>query len=148
MRFTMKNYLNITEASNIAIHALVCLNILGKDKPMSNSNIAAILEVSESHLAKIMQKLVRGGFIGSQRGVKGGHRLIKSAADISLDSIIESIEGRKAALPCLFHDSRCENGHCQISQLEQRISADITKQLQECNIGDFKVKFKNLDKLR
>ena len=45
-------------------------------------------------LAKIMQKLVRTGFIESYQGVHGGYRLLRDPSTVTVSSIIEAIEGK------------------------------------------------------
>ena len=55
----MLSSLPISEASNLAIHSLVILHLHGKNKRISVTSLSEVLDVSKSHLAKVMQKLVK-----------------------------------------------------------------------------------------
>ncbi len=58
-------------------------------------------ELAETHgipyelLAKVLQKLAKGGVIYSQQGVKGGYALTRRPNEITVSSIIQIIEGEK-----------------------------------------------------
>ncbi|MBU1537587.1 Rrf2 family transcriptional regulator, partial [Myxococcota bacterium] len=88
----MLNSLPISEASNLAIHALAVINNLGAGKRLSVAQISTVLEVSQSHLAKVMQKLVKAGFVDSSRGANGGFILARSAKSLSLFSVVKVID--------------------------------------------------------
>ena len=84
--------LKLSEAAVIGIYSLIVL--AEEPKRMRSANeLASILKVSESHLAKIMQLLVKSGFITSARGPKGGFLLIKESQEIILLNVFEVIDG-------------------------------------------------------
>ena len=56
--------------------------------------IADRYHISYELLAKIMQKLVRKGYISSYQGVHGGYILSRNPADLKVSAIINAIEGR------------------------------------------------------
>ena len=76
----MKSIVNISEAGNLAIHALAYMVGLGPEVPVSATKIAGDLGVSESHLAKVLQKLARNDFIKSTRGAGAASFLIAMPA--------------------------------------------------------------------
>ena len=51
-------------------------------------------------MAKQLQALSKAGIVKSTRGSKGGYRLAKAPADISLWDITSAIEGNKNAFRC------------------------------------------------
>ena len=62
----MRNLLKISDAAVLGIHALGTLT--GAEEPVSASRMAAALGVSEAHLSKVLQRLVRAGLVSSSRG--------------------------------------------------------------------------------
>lgn len=60
-------------------------------------------------VSKILKLLAREGLLDSQRGVKGGYRLARDAAKISVLEIIEVLEGRPTLTDCADGGARaCE----------------------------------------
>ena len=86
--------LKIPERVNLAIHSLAYIVAQKQDRPIPVSDIARSLAVSESHLAKVMQRLVKAGFVSSIRGVNGGFILNRIPDSITLMDVYECIEGR------------------------------------------------------
>lgn len=58
--------------------------------------IADKYHISYELLAKVMQKLVRKGYISSQQGVHGGYALARNPAELKVSAIIQAIEGKTA----------------------------------------------------
>jgi Rrf2 family protein len=54
--------------------------------------IAEATQVPEDYLSKVLQQLVRGGVLTSQRGRHGGFQLARSAAEISMLSVVNAVE--------------------------------------------------------
>ena len=143
----MMNSLQISEASNLAIHALAAINNLGQGKRLSVGVLAKVLEVSQSHLAKVMQKLVKAGFVDSTRGSSGGFILSKNPEKISLFHVVKVIDGELKVKKCLFDKPRCEDEVCVISTLQEEISNLLIQRLKEAKITDIQVTFKNAHQL-
>ena len=94
----MTKLLNISEAASIAIHSLALIS--NSKKFLNAGEMADMLGFSKNHMAKILQILVKYGYIYSERGPKGGFRMKLSAESISLLEIFELIEGK------------LDDGHC------------------------------------
>jgi len=69
-------------------------------------------------VSKILAALAREGVLLSQRGVKGGYRLSRPAAEISVADIISALDGPIALTLCIEHGPRscdvesiCPNRH-------------------------------------
>ncbi|MBN2723705.1 MAG: Rrf2 family transcriptional regulator [Deltaproteobacteria bacterium] len=143
----MFNALNISEASNLAIHALIVLYNQGEKKKLSTQYIAGLLRVSESHLAKVMQRLVKKGLLNSVRGAKGGFSLKRKPEDITLLEVAEIIDGNVPTKRCLFNEPRCFQGNCVISRLQHDVSVMVRDRLSKHTVADFKLDFKYLDEV-
>jgi len=103
--------LRIPEAASLGLHAAVIL-AGHHNGPLSAKDLADRLEASEAHLAKVMQRLVRAGIVGSTRGPKGGFVLAKRADRVSLLDIYEAVEGHVEPTTCVFGKPVCGRDAC------------------------------------
>lgn len=111
----MNRFPSISEASSIAIHTLA---FVANQKGSVNVNqMAEKTGFSKNHIAKIMQLLVRQGYLRSGRGPKGGFELIKSASQVNLLEIIELIEGKVKHSFCGINEGKCPFKDCVFGDL-------------------------------
>jgi DNA-binding IscR family transcriptional regulator len=66
----MSKIVNLSEAASIAIHGMIL--VFKSDKPLNVIQIAERISSSKHHVSKIMQQLVKHGYLGSIRGPAGG----------------------------------------------------------------------------
>ncbi|RKF13959.1 Rrf2 family transcriptional regulator [Roseovarius spongiae] len=78
------------------------------EERLSTADLAAQFEVSQHHLTKVVQDLVRGGFIETRRGSGGGMRLARDPAEIGLGSVVRHLERRFALVECC----QANGGNC------------------------------------
>jgi len=91
-------------------------------RAFSSAELATEFGLSRNHLAKIMQRLARGGFIETRRGGGGGAILVRPAGDIRLGVVIRALEEGQALVACFAADG----GVCTISgqcRLKTRLHA-------------------------
>lgn len=100
----------ISDASMLAVHALVYL-AQHADKRVQTKEIAKKLNTSSNHLAKVMQTLVKQGYITSVKGPSGGFTLADKPEAISIRAIIETIDGALHADFCPFSVA-CNPDNC------------------------------------
>lgn len=62
------------------------------------SEVAKFYKISDAHVAKVVNQLVRSGYIRGIRGVGGGLELAKSAESISIGEVIVAVEGHNTQL--------------------------------------------------
>lgn len=83
------------------IHCLV--NMLDKNaqpQDMTVREAAKLQGVPYDYLGKIFTKLAKAGLVESTEGRKGGYKLAKPAANISVLNVVQAIDGRKSAFEC------------------------------------------------
>lgn len=136
----IQKLLNISERVNIAIHALAYIAAAGKNA--SVKRMAEDLQVSETYLAKVLQPLVKEGFIDSKRGAKGGFTLAKKPEDISAFDLLTVIEGPLPTNACLFAHPICEDKHCGFRLLTADVRTMIEQSLRKIRISDIVKNFK------
>lgn len=84
--------------------------------------IAQEFGIPYNHLAKVVQDLVRGGFITTQRGAGGGIRLARSPDSITLGEVVRFLEQRYPLVECF----RSDGGACLLTptcRLKSRLAA-------------------------
>jgi len=107
----MAKIVNITEAVSIALHSMVI--IAKQDSQMVNVNVLAEKTGSSRfHISKVMQKLVKDGFLLSTRGPSGGFYLAKNPEDVTLLQVYEAIEGKLEVTTCPLNRPVCPFKAC------------------------------------
>ncbi len=99
--------MQLTMTGEYAIRAMVHLSTLPPDTVAQISDISRKWDIPETFLRKIVARLVRAGFIKSNRGVGGGITLARPADRITLLEVIEEIEGPMALNRCLIEPDFC-----------------------------------------
>ncbi|SIQ03640.1 transcriptional regulator, BadM/Rrf2 family [Rhizobium sp. RU35A] len=83
-----------------AIHCVGLLSGVEGEGVLSAAALAEFHGVSTSYLLKHLQALSGAGLLETVPGPKGGYRLAKSPADISLLDIVLAVEGPQPAFRC------------------------------------------------
>ena len=90
------------------------------------TEIAREIEAPHFFTAKILQRMVKHGFIASLKGKGGGFYFEKDKADLTLKSLIANIEGDKTFAGCGFGLKHCdENNPCPLHHLYKPIRESI-----------------------
>jgi Rrf2 family protein len=132
----MASILRISEAANLGIHALVYLALERDCSPCSAGVIAGALEASESHLAKVMQRLVAADMVSSTRGARGGFTITADPARTSLLAVLEAIDGPIASGGCLLGREVCMVQACWLAELESEAVRLVHKHLGAVTLAD------------
>lgn len=74
------------------------------DAVVSAHEIARQARLNKSVVANLLKEFAKHGLLESTRGLKGGYRLVRPPAEISLGDILEVIEGRFVLVDCVAHD--------------------------------------------
>lgn len=83
-----------------AIHAMTMLAIVPDDGVLSAAALAEFHGVSTSYLLKHLQALSRAGLVATVPGPRGGYRLAKPAATITVLDIVLAVGGPEPAFRC------------------------------------------------
>lgn len=70
------------------------------DRAFSTAELAEEFKLSRNHLAKIMQRLVRGGIVATRRGGGGGAILTQAPRNIRLGNIVRLLEEGQPLVNC------------------------------------------------
>jgi Rrf2 family iron-sulfur cluster assembly transcriptional regulator len=127
--------LKISDAVNLAFHAMMILATDPHARPMSVASMAKRLSVSENHLAKVMQRLHKIGLVTSKRGPKGGFTLGRPAGEIRLIDVYVSIEGPISKRECLLREPICDGSCCLLGGLLGSINDQVRRHLSETTLA-------------
>ena len=95
-------------------------------------DIARSRNVPESFLAKIFQKLARGGLVVSSRGAVRGYGLARKPKDITAKEIFVAVEGADLFDRCIFWSDRCADANpCPMHYRWKRVREKVVDDLME-----------------
>ena len=123
----MSKLFNMSDAASIAIHAMVL--VAKASSSINVIQIADATQTSKHHVAKVMQRLVKDGFILSQRGPSGGFKLKKSPGEITFLDVYESIEGETQIPKCMMDIKVCPLDQCIMKNITQKMSEEFIQYL-------------------
>ena len=133
----MSRFPNISEASSIAIHSLALVN--QSDEIMNVNQIAELTDSSKNHISKVLQTLVRHGYLSSGRGPKGGFVSGMNVDQVSLLEIIELIEGRMSDQHCGMEEGRCPFETCVFGDLPDEFKTKFREYYKTKRIGEIRL---------
>ena len=96
----------ITSSVEYGLHCLLWLVDPDCGQP-SSRDLAELQGVSPSFVAKIFPKLEKAGIVRAAQGVRGGYRLAREPAEISVLDVVDAIEGDKPLFDCQEIRGRC-----------------------------------------
>jgi len=139
-RKKMGQVLKISEAASIAMHALILLAEKGIE-PISNVSIARAFNISSNHSSKVLQRLMKSGFVSAVRGPGGGYSLAGDPGKITLLDIYRAMDGEPDNSGCLFGKGKhCSLGKCLFSDLISEAEKLVEKQLGSATLADYTAK--------
>jgi Rrf2 family protein len=131
----MSRIVQLSEAATIGLHSMVVIARAGE--LINVSNIAEQTGASRNHLAKVMQRLVKAGFVKSNRGPSGGFVLKKKAKEITVLQIYEAIEGKIETDGCPMDQQVCPFNKCLIGGIVKNVSEDFIKYIKKTTLQDY-----------
>lgn len=127
----------ISEAFAIALHSMVYLG--GKHgECVPIQIISEKFSISQNHLSKVLQRLVKAGFLASIKGVNGGFTILPRKKNASFFEIYESIEGKQKFSNCIFQSKKMNCPKCIMGNFVCKANKDFMTYLKNTKISDFK----------
>lgn len=94
--------MKLSTKGRYAVRILLCVSRLEReDQPVSKKRISEQEGISTDYIEQIIVPLKHAGLVSSVRGLRGGFRLAKDAADIRLYDILSASEGDINLVGCL-----------------------------------------------
>ncbi|MBI2985344.1 MAG: Rrf2 family transcriptional regulator [Deltaproteobacteria bacterium] len=121
-------------------YAVEGLLVLARKPPgttMLLRDIADSRGVSQSFLAKIFQKLTRGGIVVSSRGAIRGYALARRPREIKVKEIFLATEGLDLFDRCFFWSDRCADANpCPMHFRWKRVRQQIIELMERTTLAD------------
>jgi Rrf2 family cysteine metabolism transcriptional repressor len=121
---------------------------LGRQSPEQPTSLKAVAEAEGlplAYLEQVVAKLRKAGLVMSARGAHGGYWLARAPQEISMDEVVQALEGAIAPMECFVneHTERVLCSHepdagrgCATKLLWTRVQGGIIRSLQQTTLAD------------
>ena len=130
----MAKIVSYSEAASIGLHGMVLVARAGET--INVQKIADLTGSSRHHVAKVMQRLVKEGFLSSNRGPSGGFKLNIEPAKITLLQIYEAIEGQVKVISCPHEKQVCPFDKCILGNVVSSMTQTFRDHLSSNTLSD------------
>jgi FeS assembly SUF system regulator len=130
---------NVLRISKLTDYATVILASLANEpaRQCTAAEIAVRTRIAAPTVSKLLKRLQRAHLVQSARGLRGGYRLARPAAEISAAAILDALEGPFALTECAGDHSHCGiAATCGTGSAWQRVSIAIRRSLQEVTLAE------------
>ena len=131
--------MKITREADYAVRILY--TIMNSDAVISAREVSEQSGVSLRFTLKILSKLGGNDMVDSKKGAQGGYFLKKSADDISLEDIVECIDGPINITHCLEDGVDCtrvaDKCSCDFRKVFEHVSQKIREELAAVKLSQF-----------
>lgn len=131
----MSKIVALSEAASIALHGMIL--IARSKKSMNVLAIAERTNTSKHHVAKVMQRLVKAGYLSSQRGPSGGFVLRKNPEEINFLDLYEVIEGKIETGGCPMDKQICPFDKCIMNNVTNKMTVEFRDYLSEQKLSEY-----------
>ncbi len=118
-RLTKKADYGLIAMKHLAVHG-------DASTSCSSGDIAQVYGIPASLMAKILQKLARGGLVAARHGSSGGYMLARDPARISALDVISAIDGPVSLTSCVTSHGEChQSATCNIREPLHIVNSSI-----------------------
>lgn len=130
--------LKLTKKIDYGLMAIAYIAWNYGDRVVNTKEIAEAHSIPLELLAKILQRMVKGGLITSLSGPKGGYSLSTSPSNITVAQIIETLEGDLNILSCTedTHGKCYQFERCNIRTPMQKLGYRILELLHNTTLEE------------
>ena len=130
--------------SEYAIRGLSELAVRAPDRQIMLDDLVSGTDLPRDFLAKVFQKLVKGGILASSKGRGGGFRLARPMHEITLMHIVEAIEGDQPLDSCVVGLAACNDQMpCSQHDLYKPIRHRLKDYMSTTTLADLAVSLKS-----
>ena len=129
--------LRLSKKADYALIAMKHLATRPDAVSASAREIAEQYDIPIELMAKVLQRLVRRGLLASHQGTRGGYRLARASAQISVADIIQAIDGPLTVTACSTEAENCgQYSKCSVRDPLWKIKDRIVSALATCSLQE------------
>ena len=129
--------MRLTREGDYAVRVVVDLAGRPPGAMVRTEELTRTTQVSKAYLAKIIQLLSRAGLVQTQQVPRGGVRLRRDPAAITLREMVEAVEGPIFLNRCLIRPGECvRDSFCTVHPVWGRIQAVLMRELEAVSARD------------
>jgi len=126
--------LRISKMTDYATVLLARLAVAPEDQ-LTAAQLARQTRLAPTTVSKVLKQLHRRELVHSTRGLRGGYRLARPAAQITAAQILDALEGPMALIECAQQTHQCTiESTCGVGRAWQRVNIAIRRSLQEITL--------------
>lgn len=91
--------LKFSRMSDYAV--VVLMHMSDRASVQTSPTIAASVGLPEPTVAKVLKIMAGAGIVASQRGARGGYRVVRSLSEVSIADVVVAIDGPVALTACV-----------------------------------------------
>ena len=135
--------MKLSKKADYGLIALKHLAMHGRQESCSAGDIADIYKMSSPLMAKVLQKLAKGGLVAARHGSSGGYTLAREASQITALDVIRAIEGPLFITSCVTSRGACDvSTTCSIREPLKRVNDSILEVLGKVTISQMTDEFR------
>jgi FeS assembly SUF system regulator len=128
--------LKLSKKADYGLIAVRHLAKHGANGACSAADIAEACGISGPLMAKVLQKLAKGGLVMSTHGSGGGYQLARAPKEISAFEVINAIDGPLTITSCVTTHGECDQAPtCTVREPLRRVNDSILQILKAVTIS-------------
>ena len=136
--------MQITKQADYAVRAVLFLAAQEDDSRSPTNRIALEEKIPPSFLAKIVSQLSVAGIVQTSRGAHGGVSLARPPADISLQEVVEAIDGPITLNDCVIDPDSCAFGdECPVHSIWVEAQKELVAKLKATRFDTLAEKYRS-----
>jgi Rrf2 family protein len=121
--------MKLTMKGDYGLRAMLDLATYYGQGPVDSADIASRQYIPEQYLDQILLALRKEGLIKSVRGPRGGHMLARSPASITMQQVMQALDGYVPPMECLPNPAFCQLAPgCALREVWSKID-EMTQQV-------------------
>jgi FeS assembly SUF system regulator len=128
--------LKLSKRADYGFMALKHLAVHNRGASCSAADIAELYKVSAPLMAKVLQKLAKGGLVAARHGSTGGYTLARDPSQITALDVIRVIDGPLFIASCVTSHGECDvSTTCSIREPIRQVNDSILAVLGKVTIS-------------
>lgn len=129
--------MKISTKGRYGVRILLDLALHEGNAPRLIRDISESQQISEKYISRLIIALRRANMVRSIRGAKGGFRLARNPAELTLLDIVEVMEGPVAIVDCVRFPEKCSrNDQCATREVWDALNSEIREAMRKVTLSD------------